>query len=430
MSEIRLDGACNTYRLEESAVNQIAEVADWYLSKLKKVRLDALDNRERLSYLGVVSEACPLLQNQEFFLETCQRLLTDLRSEFYENRLRGICLYDGLCNLAVFTEALSHASGCYQKFCRSLLEIICGQAKLRAKMLMERHDGESFLNYDAISGLSGVGHYLLGHAHEDMAEDALRSIAEYFVLLCRKVKKNDASVPGWFEWGLDDRAYPNGYFDFSVSHGIAGPLSVLIHLWKENRFVSGQKEAVLEIVKEYAFICEKFQNKLWSGKVSMEQYVCDAVEMPYGREGWCYGSITVANILSEAMECVRVPYIQTLAEKRMLEVAEMDVEALGLQMPILCHGYAGTSAVFRKMYDASGEEEYLKQAKRLRKKAISCFSPNSDYGFPYEEEYALRGQIQKRSIDKLDFLEGSAGILMELLAWIKPKSCFERMLLL
>ena len=53
------------------------------------------------------------------------------------------------------------------------------------------------------------------------------------------------------------------------------------------------------------------------------------------------------------------------------------------------------------------------------------------------EQHELSAQKQDEflaamsaQIDKLDFLEGSAGILMELLAWIKPKSCFERMLLL
>lgn len=430
MQEIRLDGAVNKYRLAESDLNEIASAADWYMEKLKKTNLDELDNRERLSYLGVVSEAYPLLKNQEFFLKSCQKLLTDLRNELYENRLRGLSLYDGLCNLAVFTDALSQASGCYQKFSRSLYEMICEQAERQAKMLMEQPGDRSFMNYDAISGLSGAGHYLLGRAHEKQAKDALQSIADYFVLLSRKLQKGDKLVPGWFERGFDAGAYPDGYFDFSVSHGIAGPLSVLVNLWKKNIVSAGQKEAVLEILKEYVFVCKKFHHKIWSGKVSMEHYFCAEADMPYGREGWCYGSVTVAKILLEAMECMMIPYLQNLAEKRILEVSEMEVEELGLELPILCHGYAGTSAVFRKMYDASGKEVHLKQAKRLLKKTISYFSPKGVYGFPYEEAYASYGKAQKRSIDKLDFLEGSAGILMEMLGWLKAESYFEKMLLL
>lgn len=115
------------------------------------------------------------------------------------------------------------------------------------------------------------------------------------------------------------------------------------------------------------------------------------------------------------------PYLYDKAYARLCEVANMSIVEMCLSNEILCHGYAGMSAIFRNLYDLYEESLFKRKAYDLVEKIVEGYAFDSKFGFLTEDTVIYNGKVSRKSCDKMDFLEGSAGIIMELSGWIKKR---------
>ena len=89
------------------------------------------------------------------------------------------------------------------------------------------------MEYDVISGLSGVGRYLLCISDNPEALKRLKVILKYCISLIQPICINGEHVPGWYIapenlfTNADREKYPQGSFNCGLAHGIAGPLALL-----------------------------------------------------------------------------------------------------------------------------------------------------------------------------------------------------------
>lgn len=417
----------NKYHLDVESINKIVTILNDYICKIHHISLQDLSLREQLSYIGLLSELYPILIEKEQCLKLSQELLVSLREKIYNKEFSGISLYDGICNLAVFVKNLNINSGCYNKFCKSIDEIILEKTHDCVKKLMVKKN-VSFWDFDTICGLAGISNYLLDESADQETKETLKAAANYFVSLCSKTSADDGQAcPPWVRM---EREAGDDYIDFSLAHGIAGPLQIMVRMIKKNIIVEGQIEAIIDVIDEYEAISKKAGCSIWADKILKENYANEYIAMVNQREGWCYGSISVAMVLLDAAKIVHDKYLYEKAYNRLIEVSQMEINELGLDNPILCHGYAGTSAVFRNLYEVYEEPAFRKQAVNLISEIIKNYTINSRFGFPMNDIIVINEKQLDRSCDKLDFLEGSAGIVMELASWIKEDSKYEKMLLI
>lgn len=428
-SMIQMELIYNRYMLKQNEIEKIVKIIEWFLTRLKTLDCCNLSQCEKIAYLGIIAESYPLIQPQKEFLEICHILLKNLNEEIAIGQFKRLSMVNGLCNLALFVEQLSINSGYYKNFSSSLNMLIFRKTQSHIENILKNEKDIIFYDYDVINGVSGIANFILDHQDVE-AQKALRMIAKYLVRLTCNIKRKEKLYPGWYEKGLDPQTYPEGYFDYSISHGIAGPLYILIRLSKKHIIVQGQIEAISKIINNYASVSIKNENVICSGKISFSNWNNNFIQEPYKREGWCYGSVAVAKVLLEGTDFVNNIYIKNLAQQRILEVSSYEIEQLGLDIPILCHGYAGTAAIFRCLYDVYKNSKYLKQAQQLLLKVLSCFNSKSFFGFPCVEQTFFGGNIRQQNGDRLDVLEGSAGVIMEMLSWISKNTSFEKMLLL
>jgi hypothetical protein len=81
--------------------------------------------------------------------------------------------------------------------------------------------------FDLISGLTGIGTYLL---NRHGGGDLLRGVLAYLVRLTEPLKAGTEMLPGW--WSGDSPAgqpsaqWPGGHGNLGLAHGICGPLAL------------------------------------------------------------------------------------------------------------------------------------------------------------------------------------------------------------
>lgn len=117
-----------------------------------------------------------------------------------------------------------------------------------------------------------------------------------------------------------------------------------------------------------------------------------------------------------------------MGKNQLLKISEISIDNYYLDSPIICHGYAGASVIFRKSYDNYKNEKYLLRAKEIVNILLSLYNSEFPYGYKdFTRMYTDNGFTEKYE-DKLTLLEGSTGICTELAAYLKEESWFDKML--
>jgi lantibiotic biosynthesis protein len=196
--------------------------------------------------------------------------------------------------------------------------------------------------FDLISGLTGVGAYLL------MAKSPLTQyVLEYLVRLSEPIDTPDGTLPGWWsEQGPDGEvsgAWPGGHGNFGIAHGAAGPLAVLALAMRQGVMVTGQADAIRRIASWFDRWRQRSSTgRWWPAMISMR-------ELDYGeihqrgpqRPSWCYGTPGIARALQLAGLALSDHDLQKRAEEDLTDCITDEEQLRQLGDVALCHGWAG-----------------------------------------------------------------------------------------
>lgn len=421
----------NKYKIDDNLYIGIEKIIDDYLQKIdKRIISDGVeDNSEKIAILGIIAESYELFNDEEKWLEHYYSILTDLKKQIELRQLGQLSIIEGISNIALYVSLLVEKSQHFAKLADSLNHLICDGVEYFTDLYLS---GKKVVtgNFDAVYGLSGVGNYLLSYSEQPRTAEVLRKIADYMVFItCCKA---EISLPGWYI-SYDDEPmkeyygkYKDGYINFSLSHGIGGPLAFLVYAYDKGIRVEGHKAAVYRIVQEYEKVTFRSKDLWFTQIIGREEFLKDTITNENIRESWCYGNASMLFVLYRAGEVFGEENWKRTALDKLLILAEKDLRQYQLHSPIICHGYAGTLTIFRRIYDVTGKKEFFKPMLHLLKAVLKSYDENSIFGFK-DERWDEHGIVIE---EKNEFLTGAAGIIFELSAWIKEESCFERVLLL
>src|SRR5580704_13055291 len=170
-------------------------------------------------------------------------------------------LFSGLSGLAFAARQLSRGGTRYLSLLNSLDRSTCLRTIAAARSLRGRQ-GVSFAEFDVISGLSGVGAYLLCRLDEPRMRMALSSIVEGLVdLLSESDGLPRWNTPAHLLGDQKTREYcPHGKLNFGLAHGVPAPLAMLSLAHAARVSVPGLAEG---IARTADWLCETSFDDAW-----------------------------------------------------------------------------------------------------------------------------------------------------------------------
>jgi lantibiotic modifying enzyme len=333
-----------------------------------------------------------------------------------------IGLFSGLSGLAFATWQLSRSGSRYQRLLAEFDDVIAPRSLASARNI-HRHHGMNVGEFDAISGLSGVGAYLLCRRNEPAISEALHVVIEALVELCL-----DDTPP--FRWhtpcelvgdGRMAEVYPYGNLNLGLAHGIPGPLAFLALAHLAGSAAPGLTEAIAHAagwISQQRFDDEWGVN--WPTAVplvsqhdngSSTLVPASPTDAPDGpsRCAWCYGSPGIARSLLLAGEALDRDDLRELAVSAMQAVFRRPIAKRHINSPTFCHGVAGLLSVALRFRHDLGDGLFSGEISKLVEQILGHFQPDSLLGFRNME-------IGDHEIEQPGLLDGAPGVALVLLA--------------
>ncbi len=150
---------------------------------------------------------------------------------------------------------------------------------------------------------------------------------------------------------------------------------------------------------------------VWEKKLMFEQLNEDII---YNEKqinlSWCYGDFMIIYALSEAADTLNNHELKFFVDKSLEEYDRSGIE-IDLLSPTLCHGYAGTLLILKKLQLKKNTEVLQRLYLSLYEKLKLSYDEQSKFGFTDIEEYLGN----KWSMNKYSLLSGNSGIYLTLL---------------
>ncbi|ELC8442625.1 lanthionine synthetase C family protein [Clostridium perfringens] len=427
----------NRYLLDKNTYEMVINLIEKYLDKLDNNIEEYSEGNGKVGVLLLIGELYPLFNDKDKWADICYDMMVKIREDISNGKIKNYSICDGLSNIALATLIVKESTNYFGKFLDNLDDMILDGVDWLIDEYTKDIIELKVFQYDAILGLSGISAYLLS-IKSDKSIAILKKINNYLIKLTDYYSVDGVQVPGWYikrdnqltkEYISD---FPEGSINYSLSHGIAGCLTIL-SLSKINGIeIDGQQKAIERILEEYKKVEYINENKIvyWPGMLSFESYKNKDYYSLNDRMSWCYGSIGILRSMYFAALALDNEILKDNIENMVINIAKLDINLYKLEAPIICHGYAGTSSVLRVFYDDIKDDNIRNRCIELINKINNAFNEEYKFGFKdvfYNIEYDNLVRVEK---DKNDFLEGSAGIILELIAFIKDNTTFEKLLLI
>jgi hypothetical protein len=210
---------------------------------------------------------------------------------------------------------------------------------------IDHGDLPALREYDLISGLTGIGAYLL---HRHHGGTLLHDVLTYLVRLTEPLHHPDGrAVPGWWTGhGPTDHpepTWPGGHANLGLAHGITGPLALLALAHRHGVTVIGHSEAIVRICQWLdRWRITTDTTTCWPGTLSLAEYRDREVHHTGPpRPSWCYGTPGIARAQHLAATAVNDARRQHDAERVLAACITDDTQLAQLGGVSLCHGWAG-----------------------------------------------------------------------------------------
>ena len=318
----------------------------------------------------------------------------------------------------------------YQKNLAALEERLFTETRAWLSTL-PRRGGVAVHEYDVISGLSGIGRYLLEASGESAtAEKLLRKVLRVFIDWTSIEKTTGFYTPREFVSGFEVVHKPDlagGYVNCGLAHGVPGPLALMALSHRKGLEVDGLPEAIDKLSR---WLIARFRETRWGPDVPYYLPLVpeDSKDLP-SRTAWCYGNAGVARALQLAGVALKDSEFRLHSLDLMHSIIRRPARARKAPAATLCHGLAGLLQVtLRYLQDGQYSEQpdpsLFRFANRTLRSILNQFDESSSTGFRNFEPGT--GWVADPG-----FLEGSTGVALVLLgSCSETESDWDQVLLL
>ncbi|CCC88469.1 TPA: lanthionine synthetase C family protein [Staphylococcus aureus] len=312
-------------------------------------------------------------------------------------------LFGGLSGIAFSMDIASQNGRNYQNILNNIDEVIVNEIENKMDQILQ--EPLNPLNYDTISGLAGIGRYLLNRVDANATNvKALKSILTYFKDI--QYSQNSWVVPQESQFLESDKNYfTEGNINLGLAHGVLGPMSLFALCVIKGITIENHQHILKDM---YKFIVdEKFCcNDRWLQRYDL---ISERNHFNYIRNGWCYGNTGVMTTLFLIGQALQDDEIIQTSKKVMLQVVN-DKEK-NLISPTICHGLSSQILMLTTMnlhFESNVVSDYINE---LINKLISHYKENHLVNFidiNENQEGVFKSQ-------KVGLLEGELGVYLTLI---------------
>ncbi|MFF0698331.1 lanthionine synthetase C family protein [Streptomyces tendae] len=254
--------------------------------------------------------------------------------------------------------------------------------------------------YDLISGLTGLGAFLL----RSDRERALERVLNYLVrLLTEPVTVAGQHVPGW--WTTDGPSgvtetgvFRMGHANLGLAHGLSGPLALLALATRAGYVVDGQDQALDEGVAVLTRWAQPHANGTvgWPDPVPLDSFLNGPTPgAKPTRPSWCYGTPGIGRAMQLAGLARHDDHARQRAERAVLGSITDPQQLAQLSDATVCHGWAGLLLTCDSIAADAMTPDIARQLPRIHARL---------------DTHRVRHQIPKDA----GLLEGNAGVRLTL----------------
>ncbi|ATL67743.1 lanthionine synthetase C family protein [Nocardia terpenica] len=299
-------------------------------------------------------------------------------------RSSPIGLFDGLAGLAFASRISSNSCEDYG----NIGKVVGSHARFVAirtdNAWSDRFDSGTpavrAIDYDLISGLTGLGVYLLADEPRDYV--ALEHIVHALTLLARTRVIEGHEVPAWWNDQTDIPDHRYGQLDFSLAHGISGPLAFLSAALIADVEFPGQRETI-----DYLATWLLRQRRVdgddrpfWPRDLNFEQFTATSTAPPRRMLAWCWGNAGVAHSLRLAGRAMNHKEWVAEGVTTLLNAFDRIDETERIRDAGICHGWAGLLQIMlRAAADGPTDTRVDNLVHRLAERTLECYNADAPY---------------------------------------------------
>jgi len=220
----------------------------------------------------------------------------------------------------------------------------------RAAHRLDGANGCGVREFDLISGLTGIGAYLLTRYQSGGPGTTLiRALSALTGLLADGGHPRRWHTPARLATGSLRDVYPDGHHNCGLAHGVAGPLALLSLAALEGVEAPGTRAAI-GVTAEWLAAARTGTPREpdWPDAVSLDPDAPTHDDRMPGRAAWCYGAPGVARSLWLAGTALDRPEWCDLAATTIRAIARRPPETWWLATPSFCHGRAGLLQILHR----------------------------------------------------------------------------------
>lgn len=337
-------------------------------------------------------------------------------------------LFTGLSGIAFVVNTLSKSGTRYQKLIKSLDEQIFSQIDSMLSGYFENSEFIASRHYDVISGISGIGTYLMERA--DTSEEHRHYLSKIIKALIQKCSSGILSfrTPSEDLPPEQDQNYPDGLVNFGLAHGIPGILAFLSLAKIEGFNEDGLDESIMMLAECIMNTSDEENGVInWPYFIPLDKIredreeTLDNIEMkephkPFRtRTAWCFGTPGIARSLYLAGKAVSNEVYRDFAHKSILSILKLDDMNMNITTPIVCHGQSGLLEIMKEFWKESPVEDLKNEIHETIRKLLIKFDSSKLLGYP---DFGPLGQ------DPFDagLLNGASGLALVLLGFLHETS--------
>ncbi|MBB1245012.1 lanthionine synthetase C family protein [Streptomyces durbertensis] len=197
--------------------------------------------------------------------------------------------------------------------------------------------------YDLISGLTGLGTYLL--YRPGRPSPMFTKLLAYLVRLTEPITVNGRKIPGWWTSDRPDGqpCRRGGHGNLGMAHGVAGPLALAATAMRRGIGVSGQADMISRVSTWVdGWRHGTPETSWWPQTLSSAELADGAIANRHpGRPSWCYGTPGLARARQLAALALGDRAAQQDAEQSLVTCLKDEQQLDQLTDASVCHGWAG-----------------------------------------------------------------------------------------
>ena len=392
--------------LEEELVKKFAESNQKFFEGINE-SIENISSYEAIDVISILISAYKYFVSRQQWEGLVYACLTKIREGIYNKEFNMISSFSGITYINFIIRELKKMIPELQRFSKTL-EMLQNDILSYYLNLPENSEFYTQNGFELIQGFSGILKYYLDSEYE--VKEIIDNIVSLFVqhLKPKLIRGYSTPIchyyPSIYEKRYMTEEAQNGCVNYSLSHGMSGPLVSLSLACKKSSDCVGITKIIDSIINEYMKSYYYINDIIyWPGRITFEQYIGQEKFIPgKSKMSWCYGSIGILNSLYIAAKAKSDIRLKEFCIEELKKIALLDIKEYLLFSPIVCHGLSGVLLVLKKMYQETQDEVFYRKTIEILEKLI--------YNFVYKEREnkELTGMNE---IKEYNYLEGYSGIL-------------------